>query len=348
MEEFTVIAKNMFRIFALGWSLIVGSLSATTALSAQTLLHISYDPTRELFQEINQEFSEFWLSQPENQQQKKLKIRQSHGGSGKQARAVIDGLQADIVSLALAYDVDAIAKRGLVAANWQQRLPQNSMPFTSTIVFLVRKGNPKQIQDWDDLLQDDVSVITPNPKTSGGARWNYLAAWAYASKKYPEQEALIRDFVAKIYRKVRVLDAGARASTTSFAARNMGDALITWENEAHLALAEFGSEKFEIITPSISIQAEPVVAWIDRVVARRKSQNLAKAYLNFLYTDQAQELIARHHFRPRSSEAAKRAGVKFPDLELVTVDEMFGGWQKVHELHFADGAAFDQIYQPGS
>jgi len=320
----------------------------TTAGNSEALLNVSYDPTRELFHEVNALFKRHWQLDPQNKANKAVKIRQSHGGSGKQARSVIDGLQADVVSLALAYDIDALAERGRVSRDWQQRLPKGAVPYTSTIVFLVRKGNPREIHDWHDLVGNGVSVVMPNPKTSGGARWNYLAAWAYASKRFEGDQALAREFVASLYRNVRVLDAGARGSTTTFAARGIGDVLVTWENEAHLALAEFGDDRFEIIAPSISILTEPVVSVVDQVVDRRGTRDLANAYLEFLYREEIQDVIAKHHFRPSSEAAISRTGEQFPKLELMTIDQLHGGWSEAHAVHFADGALFDQIYQPGS
>lgn len=316
--------------------------------AAQTLLHVSYDSTRELYQELNAQFQDYWRQDPAISRQAKVTIRQSHGGSGKQARSVIDGLQADVVSMALAFDIDAIAASGLLPENWQDTLPYRSAPYTSTIVFLVRKDNPKGIRDWHDLIRPDVGVITPNPKTSGAARWNYMAAWAFAMKNFAGDETLAKDFMKKLYRNVRILDAGSRGSTTSFAARGIGDVLITWESEAYLAMSEFPADGLQMITPSVSILTEPVVAVVDKVSSRRKSKEIAWSYLRFLYTNKAQEIIARHHFRPRSAEAVMRAGVHFPKLELVSIDELAGSWQQAHRLHFADGAVFDQIFQAGS
>lgn len=317
-------------------------LLASEGLLGKELLNVSYDPTRELYEEINRAFLKQWKpSSPAEQ----LSIKQSHGGSGKQARAVIDGLEADVVSLALAYDIDVIADKKLIAPDWQKRLPHNSAPYTSTIVFIVRKGNPKQIRDWADLVKDGVGVVTPNPKTSGGARWNYLAAWGYAlqkdGKNNPENA---KTFVKQLFKNVKVLDTGARGASTSFAKRGIGDVLITWENEAHLTLKQFGEDRFEIVLPSRSILAEPAVAVVDKVSERKGNRPLAEAYLKFLYTEEAQQLIARHHFRPRSSKAAQAAGVNFPALELFTVDQVFGGWRQAQKEHFDEGGSFDQIY----
>lgn len=306
-----------------------------------TLLNVSYDPTRELYTEINQKFAEQWKAKTGQD----LKIEQSHGGSGKQSRAVIDGLRADVVTLALAYDIDALADAGLVTEDWQQRLPDNSAPYTSTIVFLVRKDNPKQIKDWDDLIKPGISVITPNPKTSGGARWNYLAAWAYALKHNNNDQDKARDFVATLYKNVPVLDTGARGSTNTFAQRGIGDVLLAWENEAHLSLKEFPGQ-FEIITPSLSILAEPPVTVVDEVVDKKKTRQVAEAYLNFLYSPEAQEIEARHFYRPRDQKIAEKYSGLFPRLELVTVDQVFGGWRKAQKTHFASGGVFDEIYAP--
>ncbi len=277
----------------------------------------------------------------------RVTIHQSHGGSGKQARSVIDGLQADVVTLALSYDIDGLHEHGgLVAADWQQRLPDNSAPYTSTIVFLVRKGNPKHLRDWDDLVGDGIRVITPNPKTSGGARWNYLAAWAWARHRLGSDEAA-RDFVARLYRNVPVLDTGARAATTTFVERGQGDVLLAWENEALLAARELGQDRFEIVVPSLSILAEPSVSVVDKVVDRRGTRTVAEAYLRFLYTKPGQELAAKNHYRPRDAEIAAKYIADFPPLTLLTVDEAFGGWSQAHRDHFADGASFDRIYLPG-
>ncbi|WMW79945.1 sulfate ABC transporter substrate-binding protein [Undibacterium cyanobacteriorum] len=306
-----------------------------------SLLNVSYDPTRELYQEINPAFAKFWKSKTGD----KLTIKQSHGGSGKQARSVIDGLSADVLTLALAYDIDIIAEKNLLDKNWQKRLAKNASPYTSTVVFLVRKGNPKAVRDWADLVKPGVAVITPNPKTSGGARWNYLAAWAYAQQQSGGNEATAREFVTRLFKNVPVLDSGARGATVSFAERGLGDVLLTWENEAHLALKEFGSDKFELIIPSISILAEPPVAVVDSVVDKRGTRQVAEAYLNYLYTEEAQEVIAKNFYRPRSEKAANKYAKQFPKLKLVSIDESFGGWAKAQKTHFADGGSFDQIYQ---
>jgi sulfate transport system substrate-binding protein len=305
-----------------------------------TLLNVSYDPTRELYNDYNALFIAHWKKKTGQT----VSIRQSHGGSGKQARTVIDGLQADVVTLALAYDIDALAKQGkLLPAAWQDRLPDNSAPYTSTIVLLVRKGNPKKIKDWGDLARDGISVITPNPKTSGGARWNHLAAYAWALQAHGGSEAKAEEYLGKLYRNVPVLDTGARGSLTTFAQRGIGDVMIAWENEAHLALKQPTGRQLEIVMPSISIRAEPPVAVVDRVALRRKTTDVARAYLEQLYSPAAQEIIAKHHYRPRHAEVAKKYAKKFPELKLVTIAD-FGGWSKAHQAHFADGALFDRIY----
>jgi sulfate/thiosulfate transport system substrate-binding protein len=323
-------------------TLFLASAFALTA-KATTLLNVSYDPTREFYQEFNAAFVKFWQQKTGD---KVVIIKQSHGGSGKQARSVIDGLDADVVTLALAYDIDAIAEKAkLLPADWQKRLPNNSSPYTSTIVFLVRKGNPKGIKDWDDLARPGISVVTPNPKTSGGARWNYLAAWAWASQKFNGDEAQIKDYIAKLFKNVPVLDTGARGSTTTFVQRGIGDALIAWENEAYLSLNEFGADKFEIVNPSLSILAEPPVAWVDRVVKKHGTEAVAKAYLEYLYSPEGQTIAAKNFYRPRLPEVADKFKNQFPDLKLVTIDA-FGGWAKAQKTHFADGGVFDQIYKP--
>jgi sulfate/thiosulfate transport system substrate-binding protein len=310
-----------------------------------SLLNVSYDPTRELYAEINPLFSAAWAAKNDGQ---KVTVKQSHGGSGKQARAVIDGLDADVATLALAYDVDAIHENGaLIPKEWQKRLPHNSTPYTSTIVLLVRKGNPKQIKDWDDLVKDGVQVITPNPKTSGGARWNYLAAWGYALGKNNNDEAKAREFVAKLFKNVPVLVSGARGSTTTFVERGIGDVLLAWENEALLTLKEIGKDKFEMVAPSLSILAEPPVTVVDKYAAKHGTEAAAKAYLEFLYTPEAQRLAGKHYYRPYDESAAKEFAEQFAKVKLFTIDELFGGWQKAQKTHFADGAIFDQIYQPG-
>lgn len=313
------------------------------AQSSLTLLNVSYDPTRELYREVDAAFAKAYKEKSDVD----VRIRQSHGGSGKQARSVIDGLDADVVTLALAYDIDAIAARGLLPSDWQSRLPRNSSPYTSTIVFLVRKGNPKQIHDWGDLVKDGVEVITPNPKTSGGARWNYLAAWAYALQRGNGSEAEAKAFVAELFRHVPVLDTGARGATTTFVERGVGDVLLAWENEAFLAQKELGPDKFDIVVPSLSILAEPPVAIVDQNVDRKGTRELAQAYLEFLYTPQAQEIIARNYYRPSGAQVASRFAGQFPQVKLVTIDDaIFGGWQKAQQTHFNDGGTFDQIYQP--
>ncbi|MGM9929140.1 MAG: sulfate ABC transporter substrate-binding protein [Bacillus sp. (in: firmicutes)] len=306
------------------------------------LLNVSYDPTRELYQEFNEAFAKHW----EEENDQKVTIQQSHGGSGKQARAVIDGLEADVVTLALAYDIDEIVQSNeLLSKEWQSKLEDNSSPYTSTIVFLVRKGNPKNIQDWDDLAREDVSVITPNPKTSGGARWNYLAAWAYAEDKFNKDEKKVKDFVQQLYENVEVLDTGARGSTTTFVENGIGDVLIAWENEAFLSINELGEDKFEIVSPSLSILAEPTVAVVDKVVDKKGTREVAQAYLEYLYTDEGQEIAAKNYYRPRNPEVLQKYQDVFPEINLVTIDESFGGWTKAQETHFSDNGVFDQIYQ---
>jgi sulfate/thiosulfate transport system substrate-binding protein len=304
-----------------------------------TLLNVSYDPTRELYADINKAFAPRYKAETG----KTIDLKQSHGGSGRQARSVIDGLQADVVTLALAYDIDEIADRGLIAADWQKKLPQNASPYTSTIVFLVRKGNPKGIKDWDDLAKPNVKVITPNPKTSGGARWNYLAAWGYALKKYGGEDKA-RNFVQSIFKNVPVLDTGARGSTVTFVERNVGDVLIAWENEAFLSINEFGKDKFEVVIPSLSILAEPPVAVVDKVVDRKGTRGPADAYLKFLYTPEGQEVAAKHFYRPRDEVVVKKYERSFPKVDLFTIDDVFGGWRKAQTTHFKDGGIFDSIY----
>jgi len=326
---------------ALGVSFGSGAYAAGNTV---TLLNVSYDPTREFYTAFNALFNRHWQGKTGDT----IAVRQSHGGSGKQARSVIDGLEADVVTLALAYDIDEIsAKGGLLPAGWQQRLPHNSAPYTSTIVFLVRKGNPKAIKDWDDLVKPDISVVTPNPKTSGGARWNYLAAWAQALRQPGGDEAKARDFVSRLYRNVPVLDSGARGSTTTFVEREIGDVLLTWENEAFLAVKEMERGAFEIVMPSTSILAEPPVALIDKFADKHGVRAAAQAYLDYLYSPEAQELAAKHYYRPRDPAVAERYRAQFPALKLFTVDEIFGGWAKAQAAHFKDGGTFDQIYQPG-
>jgi sulfate transport system substrate-binding protein len=325
-------------------STLAVALVAPAAYAADvSVLNVSYDPTRELYQDFNKAFAAQWKAKNGDN----VNVKQSHGGSGKQARSVIDGLDADIVTLALAYDIDEIAGKGLLAKDWQKRLPHNSSPYTSTIVFLVRKGNPKGIKDWSDLAKPGVSVITPNPKTSGGARWNYLAAWGYALKQPGGTEAAAKDFVAKIFKNVPVLDSGARGSTTTFVERGIGDVLIAWENEAMLAIKELGPDKFQVVAPATSILAEPPVAVVDKVVDKKGTRKVAEAYLQYLYTDEGQEIAAQNYYRPISDKVAKKYAVQFPKVKLFTIDEVFGGWTKAQKAHFADGGTFDQIYQPG-
>lgn len=348
------------RLFPSPWALsclaLLLGIGSAHAADLQ-ILNVSYDPTRELYKEFNQAFAEHWIGKTGD----RVSVQQSHGGSGKQARAVIDGLPADVVTLALAYDIDVLAEKAdLLPANWAKRLPDNSAPYTSTIVFLVRKGNPKEIKDWDDLVRPGVAVITPNPKTSGGARWNHLAAWGYVLKKElgdlsrvskasPEKleaaNAKAREFLGALYKNVPVLDTGARGSTNTFVQRGLGDVLLAWENEAFLSLKEFGVDKFEIVTPSVSILAEPPVALVDKVVDKHGTREVAEAYLKFLYSPQGQAIAARHFYRPRLAEVAKRHEGEFSRIELFTIDAVFGGWKKAQEEHFADGGIFDQIFQ---
>ncbi|USX28169.1 sulfate ABC transporter substrate-binding protein [Oxalobacteraceae bacterium OTU3CINTB1] len=317
--------------------------SASFALAAEiSLLNVSYDPTRELYQDVNAAFAKDWKAKTGDT----VKIKQSHGGSGKQGRAVIDGLEADVVSLALAYDIDAIAERKILAPDWQKKLPHNSTPYTSTIVFLVRKGNPKGIKDWNDLVKPGVAVITPNPKTSGGARWNHLAAYGYALRQPGGTEVSAKEFLGKLYKNVPVLDSGARGATTTFVERGIGDVLIAWENEALLAIKELGPSKFDIVAPSVSILAEPPVAVVDKVVDKRGTRKVAEAYLNFLYTDAAQEIIAKNYYRPAVEKEAKKYAAQFPAVKLFTIADISGDWAKAQKTHFADGGVFDQIYQP--
>jgi sulfate/thiosulfate transport system substrate-binding protein len=318
------------------------ALAQAQAGKTITLLNVSYDPTRELYKDINAAYAKYW----KDRVGQSLVINQSHGGSGKQARSVIDGLQADVVTLALAYDIDEIASRArLLPANWQSRLPQNSTPYTSTIVFLVRKGNPWKIKDWADLVKPGIDVITPNPKTSGGARWNYLAAWAWALKQPGGNPAKAEAFVKTLFEHVPVLDTGARGATTSFTQRGLGDVLLAWENEAYLAQEELPG-KFDIVYPSLSILAEPPVALVDKNVDRHKTRTIAEGYLNFLYSPLAQELIAKNYYRPRNADVAAKYGARFKKIPLVTIDDTFGGWKKAQATHFADGGVFDRIYQP--
>jgi sulfate transport system substrate-binding protein len=328
-----------------GVALCAAVMASAPAPAQVSLLNVSYDPTRELYRDVNEAFAKQWKEKTGQT----VTIRQSHGGSGKQARSVIDGLEADVVTLALAYDIDALQERGrLIPKDWQKRLPNNSSPYTSTIVFLVRKGNPKGIKDWSDLVKPGVAVVTPNPKTSGGARWNYLAAWGYALKRNGNDEAKAREFVQKLYRNVPVLDTGARGALTTFTERGIGDVFVSWENEAYLAVKELGRDKFEIVVPSLSILAEPPVSIVDKVVDKRGTRKVAQAYLEYLYTPEAQDIAARHFYRPRlESVAAKYAG-QFSQVNLFTVGDVFGGWQKAQTTHFADGGVFDQIYAPGA
>jgi sulfate/thiosulfate transport system substrate-binding protein len=334
-------AIPFFLVFAAALFVMHGQGFAETKL-----LNVSYDPTRELYQDFNASFVSYWAKKSGE----KITVRQSHGGSGKQARSVIDGLEADVVTLALAYDVDAISRSGSISNNWQKRLPHNSCPYTSTIVFLVRKGNPKVIRDWHDLIRPDVSVITPNPKTSGAARWSYLAAWAWAKKKWSSKEwALSPDENAKwymglLFKNVPVLDSGARGSTNTFVQRGIGDVLLAWENEAYLAINQFGRDKFEIVTPSFSILAEPPVAVVDKVVDLRGTRKVAEAYLKYLYTEEGQTIAARHYYRPTMSKVAKKYAGQFGKVKLITVEKEFGGWTKAQQVHFGDNGTFDQIY----
>lgn len=329
------------KLFAFG---LAAALAAPVVHAAEvSLLNVSYDPTRELYQDFNTAFAKHWKAKTGDD----VKIRQSHGGSGKQARSVIDGIEADVTTLALAYDIDAIAEKGIIAKDWQKRLQHNSSPYTSTIVFLVRKGNPKGIKDWSDLVKPGVAVITPNPKTSGGARWNYLAAWAYALKQPGGNDASAKEFVGKLFKNVPVLDSGARGSTTTFVERGIGDVLLAWENEALLAIKELGPDKFDIVAPPLSILAEPPVTVVDKNVDKRGTRKVAEAYLQYLYSDEGQEIAAQNYYRPISEKIAKKYATQFPKVKLFTIDEVFGGWTKAQPLHFGDGGTFDQIYQPG-
>ncbi|PWT92949.1 MAG: sulfate transporter subunit [Acidobacteria bacterium] len=321
---------------------VLASCSFVAQAAEVSLLNVSYDPTRELYQDYNAAFAKYWQSKTGQ----KVTVNQSHGGSGKQARSVMDGLQADVVTLALAYDIDAIAKTGLIKQGWQSRLANNSSPYTSTIVFVVHKGNPKGIKDWEDLIRPGISVITPNPKTSGGARWNYLAAWGYAKKKWND-DAKAKDFITKLYKNVPVLDSGARGSTVTFTERGIGDVLIAWENEALLSVQQLGKDKFDVVVPSISILAEPPVAVVDKVVDMHGTRQIAEEYLKYLYSDEGQKIAAKHFYRPRNTAAASASPVPFPKINMFTINEIFGSWDKVQSTHFAEGAIFDQIYQPG-
>ncbi|CAD6562229.1 sulfate ABC transporter substrate-binding protein [Paraburkholderia sabiae] len=333
-------AKRLIAALALGAASAFGMV--VQAHADTTLLNVSYDPTRELYQDVNQAFGKEWKAKTGES----VTFKQSHGGSGAQARSVLDGLQADVVTLALAYDIDALSNKGLIDKNWQKRLPDNASPYTSTIVFLVRKGNPKHIKDWDDLVKPGVSIVTPNPKTSGGARWNYLAAWAYAAHLPGGNDQKAKEFVSKLYKNAGVLDSGARGATTSFVQRGIGDVLIAWENEAFLSIKEFGTDKFEVVVPSASILAEPPVAVVDKVVDKHGTRKLAEAYLNFLYSEEGQEIAAKNFYRPRSNKVPADLTSKFPKLKLYTVDDSFGGWTNAQKTHFADGGVFDSIYQP--
>ncbi|MGE3066781.1 MAG: sulfate ABC transporter substrate-binding protein [Hyphomicrobiaceae bacterium] len=333
----TILTRRGALAFALGAAVLGGG----AAQAQQTLLNVSYDPTRELYQDFNAAFIKHWKAKTGQT----ITIKQSHGGSSKQGRAVIDGLEADVVTLALAYDIDALhEKANLIPSDWQKRLPHNSSPYTSTIVFLVRKGNPKNIKDWNDLVKPGVEVITPNPKTSGGARWNYLAAWAYALQQPGGSEASARDFITKLYKNVKVLDSGARGSTTTFVERGIGDVFISWENEAFLAIKELGPGKFEIVVPSLSILAEPPVTIVDKVVDKHGTRDLATEYLKFWNTPEAQEIAARNFYRPRDPQVQAKFREQFVNVKLITIDDVFGGWQKAQKTHFGDGGVFDQIY----
>jgi sulfate/thiosulfate-binding protein len=320
----------------------LSTLAPFASAPAQELLNVSYDPTRELYQEFNAAFAKQWQAKTG----KTVTIQQSHGGAAKQARAVIDGLEADVLTLALAYDIDAVAESGLLPRDWQRRLPNNSAPYTSTIVFLVRKGNPKGVKDWSDLVKPGIQVITPNPKTSGGARWNYLAAWAYALEQPGGSDAKAKEFVTALFRNVPVLDSGARGATTTFVQRGIGDVLLAWENEAFLSIRELGPNKVDIVVPSLSILAEPPVTVVDKVVDKKGTRALAQAYLEYLYSPEGQEIAARNYYRPRLEAVARKYAGTFPKVNLITIDGVFGGWQKAQKTHFADGGVFDLIYSP--
>ncbi|MBO9538522.1 sulfate ABC transporter substrate-binding protein [Herbaspirillum sp.] len=332
--------KNIIKTIAA--ALVLAQVAHVAQAADVSLLNVSYDPTRELYADYNKAFAKYWKAKSGDN----VTIKASHGGSGKQGRSVIDGIDADVVTLALAYDIDEISEKAkLLPADWQKRLPHNSSPYTSTIVFLVRKGNPKQIKDWDDLIKPGVSVITPNPKTSGGARWNYLAAWAYGQKKGGNETAA-RDYISKLFKNVPVLDSGARGATITFVERGIGDVLLAWENEALISLKEWGPDKFDIVVPSISILAEPPVALVDKVADRRGTRKVAEEYLAHLYSDEGQEIIAKNYYRPVDPKTAAKYASQFPKLNLVTIDKDFGGWQKAQKAHFADGGTFDQLYVP--
>ena len=335
--------RDLFRIILLS-AIAAGTILPAAAADDVTLLNVSYDPTRELYKEFNAAFARHWKEKTGGS----LSIQQSHGGSSKQARAVIDGLEADVVTLALAFDIDAIAEKSqLLPRNWQGRLPNNSSPYTSTIIFLVRKGNPKKIRDWEDLARPGISVITPNPKTSGVARWNYLAAWGYALKKWNGDEARAREFISRLFKNVPVLDSGARGATTTFVERGIGDVLINWENEVLLSARELGRDRFDIVVPPTSILCEPVVSVVDKVAKRHRTLEVARAYLEYLYSEEGQEIEAKHYYRPRLASVAEKHKDQFPAMELFTLSDVAGDWHKANAAHFADGGVFDQIYQPG-
>jgi sulfate/thiosulfate transport system substrate-binding protein len=332
--------RRLSRLAVLGALLLAGG---TVLAKDLKLLNVSYDPTRELYTDFNAAFGRHWKEKTGDT----VVIQQSHGGSGKQARSVIDGLRADVVTLALAYDIDVIAEKArLLPADWQKQFPHNSAPYTSTIVFVVRKGNPKGLKDWDDLVKPGVSIVTPNPKTSGGARWNYLAAWAWALQAFNHDEARVKTFMTQLYKNVPVLDTGARGASTTFARRGIGDVFISWENEAHLAMKEFAADELELVTPSLSILAEPPVAVVEQVARRRGTEAVARAYLEYLYSDEGQDIVGKHYYRPRSEKAAAKYAAQFAPVKLVTIDDVFGGWQKAQKIHFADGGVFDQIAKP--
>lgn len=325
---------------SLAASLVVFSIAGIAQADDVNLLNVSYDPTRELYKDYNELFAKYWKQKTGDN----VSVKQSHGGSGKQARAVLDGLEADVVTLALSYDVDQLSRRKLIPENWQSQLPNNSAPYTSTMVFLVRKGNPQKIKDWNDLVRPGVSIVTPNPKTSGGARWNYLAAWGYALKQNANNEEAAKEFLRKLFKNASVLDTGARGSTTTFAEREIGDVLITWENEAYLVLKEFGADKYEVVTPSFSVLAEPPVTVVEDVARKHGTTEVATEYLKHLYSKEGQELIAKHHYRPSDKDVLAKYAKQFPALELVNVAQ-FGGWNEVQNKHFADGGVFDKIYE---